>query len=123
MKVPELDSRSKKLLAAGATLALGAATFRSLKTEGDHLTFDFSVWGEKSKQIYADVIDDTKQAYGRITGRLVLNSNNEVENVEDIEFTESGAEPVNRVLALEKAVAEKEGWTGQKTKGNSLQER
>jgi len=113
MRVPELDSRNKKMLAAGAALALGAAAYRSIKVEGDNLTFDFSVWGDRSRRVFADVIDDTKQAYGRITGRLILGSDNKVIDVEDIEFTEGGADPIKRTEALERAVSDTEGWSGQ----------
>jgi hypothetical protein len=112
MKVPELDSRNKKLLIAGATLALGAAAFRTTKT-GENITFDFSVWGDKTKRIFGDVIDDTKQRFGRIAGQLVLGPENEIIDVTDIEFSEGGAPPEARLEALEDAIADKEGWSGQ----------
>lgn len=120
MKAPELDSRNKKLLIAGATLALGAAAFRSTKT-GENITFDFSVWGDKTKRVFGDVIDDTKQRFGRIAGELVLGPKNEVLDVKDIEFSDQGAPPEVRLEALEGAVAEKEGWSGQTRQEDPLQ--
>lgn len=121
MKVPELDNRNKKLLTAGATLALGTAVYRTMKNEGYHLTFDFSVWGDKTKRIFADVIDDSKQAAGRIAAELILGSKNEVIDVRNIEFSEDGGPPEARLEALERAAADETGWSGQRHQENPLQ--
>jgi hypothetical protein len=100
------------LLTVGVALALGAGAYRSMKTEGDHLTFDFSIWGDQTKRIFADVIDDTKQAAGRIAAVIILGPRNEVIDFQDIEFSEKGASPEARVDALERATSDPEGWSG-----------
>jgi len=121
MKIPELDDRNRDLLIAGATLALGTVVFRSMKSQG-HFTVDFSVWGEKTRRVFADAIDDTKQAWGRIAGELVLDSRGKVIDVQNIEISQRGGGPPEaRLEVMENAVKEKGGWSGQNTTKNPLQ--
>jgi hypothetical protein len=118
MRLSHENIDKKKILMAAAALALGAKALRSIKIEGEDLTFDASVWGEKTKSVLLDVIDDTKQAAGRLAGRLIIGPNNQVEDVEPFdELVTSDAS----LEAMAKAVSSPDGWSGQRTE-DTLQE-
>ena len=100
----------KKILLAGTVVALGTFASRSWKINEDGLTFDLSIWGEKTKIIYADLMDDAKKIGGRICGQLILGKNNEVEDIitdDDEQISDESME------AWRGALDDTEGWSGQ----------
>jgi hypothetical protein len=87
----------KKILLAGAALALGSIAYRSWKIKGDRI-FDVSVWGDKTKLIFADLLDEKGQDSGRLSGELVFGDEGELKDVitedEHVTPTKDGLNPL-----------------------------
>ena len=102
--------RKKKILLAATAIAVGTYALRSWKFEGDDVTIDVSLWGEKTKSIITEIIDDSKQLAGRLAGKLVIGPNNEILDVVPEDATDFSDASYD---AIETALADRRGWSGQ----------
>jgi hypothetical protein len=108
------NHRKKAILLAAAALALKSQSGRSWLRLSDNLTVDVSVWGEKTKLIFADAIDHSREHLagiaGRLSGHLILGPDNQPQ---DITLPEDLEVPDERLDILEAALKTEEGWSGQ----------
>jgi len=114
--------RKKAILLAAAALALKSQSKRSWLRLSDNLTVDVSVWGEKTKLVFADAIDHTRQRVsgvaGRLSGSVLMSPDNEPL---DIDLPDVPEIPEERLKALELALKRPDGWSGRASE-NPLQE-